>query len=62
MRTKAAPLARKASGLHADYHQATDDVAKIDFPALARRTQLVFRTAWALANRDARVAVDAAKP
>ncbi|MDB5267809.1 MAG: hypothetical protein JWP58_849 [Hymenobacter sp.] len=50
------------SGLHADYHQPTDDVDKIDFPVLARRTQLVFHTAWTLANREARIAVDAAKP
>ena len=56
------PVIYYTSGLHADYHKSTDDVGKIDFPALARRTQLVFHTAWALANRDARVAVDAAKP
>ncbi len=56
------PVIYYTSGLHADYHQSTDDVDKIDFPALARRTQLVFHTAWALANRDTRVALDAAKP
>ena len=56
------PVIYYTSGLHADYHKSTDDVDKIDFPALARRTQLVFYTAWALANREARVAVDAVKP
>jgi len=55
------PVIYYTSGLHADYHKSTDDVDKIDFPALARRTQLVFHTARALANRDARVVVDAAK-
>ncbi|MGY3087497.1 hypothetical protein ACVWYF_000523 [Hymenobacter sp. UYAg731] len=56
------PVIYYTSGLHADYHKSTDDVEKIDFPALARRTQLVFHTAWALANRDSRVAVDTGKP
>ena len=53
------PVIFYTSGLHADYHQPTDDVANIDFPALAQRSQLVFHTAWALANRDARPAPDA---
>jgi hypothetical protein len=55
------PVIFYTSGLHADYHQPTDDVDKIDFPAMARRDQLIFHTAWALANRDQRVAVDAKK-
>ncbi|MVN74998.1 M28 family peptidase [Hymenobacter sp. HMF4947] len=54
------PVIFYTSGLHADYHKATDDVEKIDFPAMARRDQLVFHTAWALANRDARPALSAA--
>jgi hypothetical protein len=53
------PVIFYASGFHADYHQATDDVAKIDFPAMARRDQFIFHTAWALANRDQRPVVDA---
>ena len=51
------PIIFYTSGLHPDYHKATDDVASIDFPAMVRRDQLVFHTAWALANRDARVAL-----
>ena len=47
------------SGFHRDYHRPTDDVAKIDFGAMTRRDQLIFRTAWALANRPARPALDA---
>jgi Zn-dependent M28 family amino/carboxypeptidase len=56
------PVIFYTSGLHPDYHQETDDVDKIDFPAMARRDQLVFHTAWALAQRDKRVVVDSAKP
>ncbi|RZK53783.1 MAG: M28 family peptidase, partial [Hymenobacter sp.] len=53
------PIIFYTSGLHKDYHQTTDDVDKIDFPAMARRDQLVFHTAWAVANRDQRLVVDA---
>lgn len=55
------PVIFYTSGEHADYHQPTDDVEKIDFPAMVRRDQLIFHTAWALANRAARVALDAPK-
>ncbi|GAB2716839.1 hypothetical protein GCM10011495_33400 [Hymenobacter frigidus] len=51
------PIIFYTSGLHPQYHQATDDVALINFPALARRGQHIFHTAWALASRDARVAL-----
>ncbi len=51
------PIIFYTSGLHPQYHKATDDVALIDFPAMARRDQLIFHTGWALANRDARVAL-----
>jgi hypothetical protein len=50
------------SGEHDDYHKATDDVEKIDFAAMVRRDQLIFHTAWALANRDQRIVVDSNKP
>ena len=46
------------NGVHADYHQATDEVSKIEFDALAKRTQLAFSIAWELANRDNRPVVD----
>ena len=51
------PIIFYTSGLHPQYHKATDDVALIDFPAMARRDNLIFHTAWALANRDSRVAL-----
>jgi hypothetical protein len=46
------------SGVHADYHEATDEVDKIEFDALTKRTQLAFSIAWELANRDDRPVVD----
>ena len=38
--------------LGADYHKPTDTVDKIQFEVMARRAQLVFHTAWVIANRD----------
>ncbi len=52
------PVAFYFDGIHADYHQPTDDVDKIDFPLLQKRAQLVFATAWELANRKDRIVVD----
>ncbi|MEO1074531.1 MAG: M28 family peptidase, partial [Bacteroidota bacterium] len=45
------------NGTHEDYHQVGDEPQKIDYPQLTRRTQLIFATAWQLANQDDRVAV-----
>lgn len=46
------------SGVHEDYHKATDDIEKILFPRVARVAQLVFATAWDVANREYRITVD----
>lgn len=46
------------TGVHADYHKATDEVAKIEFDALTKRTQLAFSIVWELANRENRPVVD----
>lgn len=46
------------SGVHEDYHQPGDDVEKIRFDLLERRTRLVFHTAWELANREDRIRID----
>lgn len=46
------------NGVHADYHKPTDEVEKIEFDALTKRTQLAFAIAWELANRDNRPVVD----
>lgn len=52
------PVAFFFDGIHADYHQPTDDPEKIDYPLLQKRAQLVFATAWELANRNDRILVD----
>ncbi|MBQ0769487.1 MAG: M28 family peptidase [Bizionia sp.] len=40
------------NGEHADYHKATDTPDKINYPLLQKRTQLIFATAWQLANQE----------
>ncbi|GAA4155845.1 M28 family metallopeptidase [Chryseobacterium ginsenosidimutans] len=52
------PVAFFFDGIHEDYHKPTDDVEKIDYNLLAKRAQLVFATAWELANRTERIVVD----
>ena len=56
------PVAFFFNGVHADYHQASDKIEKIQFDKMEARARLVFHTAWELANRDARIAVDSNKP
>lgn len=46
------------NGVHADYHRPTDSADKIEYDALAKRTQFAFVTAWELANRENRPVVD----
>ncbi len=46
------------NGVHKDYHQPGDEVSKIDFPMLAKRAQLVYYTAWELANGEHRPVVN----
>ena len=46
------------NGVHDDYHQHTDTVDKIEFPLMTKRAQLIFHTAWDLANRMNRTPVD----
>ncbi|MFY7758852.1 MAG: M28 family metallopeptidase [Flavobacterium stagni] len=50
------------SGVHADYHKATDEVDKIEFDLLTKRAQYAFTIAWEIANRDARLIVDKSDP
>ncbi len=40
---------------HEDYHQEGDTPDKINYPLLAKRTQLIFYTAWELANRSEKI-------
>ena len=49
---KGIPIVFFFTGLHKDYHWVTDEVSKIEFPKLARVTQLVYATAARVANLD----------
>lgn len=46
------------NGTHADYHQATDTVDKINFEKMVKIARLVFHNAWQLSNQDRRIVVD----
>ncbi|TMU56277.1 M28 family peptidase [Flagellimonas algicola] len=52
------PIIFYFNGTHADYHRPGDTPDKINYDLLENRTRLVFYTAWEVANRDKRVAVD----
>lgn len=55
---KGIPVIFYFCGVHADYHKETDEVEKIDFKKMQKITNLVFYTAWDIANRDDRIIVD----
>lgn len=46
------------SGVHADYHEPTDTPDKILYDKAEKIARLVFFTAWEIANRDTRPALD----
>ena len=52
------PIIFYFNGVHADYHKITDTPDKIEYDLLAKRAQLVFLTAWEVANRESRPVVD----
>lgn len=47
------------NGTHVDYHKTTDTVEKINFDKMEKIVQLIFHTAWEIANRKDRIKVDA---
>lgn len=49
------------NGTHPDYHQISDTPDKIQYDLLQNRAQLIFHTAWKLANREERIVVDKAE-
>ncbi len=55
---KGVPVIFYFSGVHEDYHEATDTVDKIEFGKMTTIARLVFHTAWELANRDEKIKVD----
>ena len=52
------PVAFFFTGLHADYHQVTDEAQYLDYPHYTRITQYLHDLVKALGDRDARVRVD----
>jgi len=50
--TRGVPIIFYTDGEHADYHKTSDTMEKINYALLARRAQLVFYTAWEMANMD----------
>ena len=52
------PIIFYFNGTHEDYHKPSDTPDKINYDLLAKRTQLVFYTAWEVANREERIIVD----
>ncbi len=55
---KGIPVIFYFSGVHEDYHEATDTVDKIEFEKMTTIAKLVFHTAWELANREDKIKVD----
>ncbi|MDT7833225.1 M28 family peptidase [Flavobacteriaceae bacterium S356] len=52
------PIIFYFNGTHDDYHRISDTPDKINYDLLENRARLVFHTAWEVANREERVAVD----
>lgn len=52
------PIIFYFNGTHADYHRPGDTPDKINYDLLAKRAQLIFHTAWEVANRPDKVVVD----
>jgi Zn-dependent M28 family amino/carboxypeptidase len=52
------PIIFYFNGTHQDYHKPSDTPDKINYEMLTKRTQLVFYTAWEVANREKRIALD----
>jgi Peptidase family M28 len=49
---KGVPIIFYFDGIHKDYHKPTDTPDKINYDLLVKRAQLVFYTAWEIANRN----------
>ncbi|MGD1947712.1 MAG: M28 family peptidase [Croceivirga sp.] len=52
------PIIFYFNGTHPDYHQPGDTADKINYDLLQKRSQLIFHTAWEVANREKTVSVD----
>ena len=52
------PIIFYFDGIHEDYHKPSDEIEKIEFDLLTKRTQCIFYTAWEIANRTERIVPD----
>lgn len=59
---KGIPIIFYMDGSHADYHQVTDSVEKINFESMEKVVKTIFATGWTLANRATRPVVDKPLP
>ncbi len=55
---KGVPIIFYMDGNHADYHQPSDSIEKIDFANMEKIARTIFATGWELANRPTRPNVD----
>jgi len=59
---KGVPIIFFMDGTHADYHQPSDSIEKINFDEMAKVAKTIMATGWTLANRPARPVVDKPLP
>ena len=59
---KGVPIIFYFSGVHADYHRVSDEIAAIDFGKMERVARTIYATAYALAELPTRPAVDRQLP
>jgi hypothetical protein len=59
---KGIPIIFYMDGSHADYHQPSDTIEKINFTEMEKVARTIFATGWELANRPVRPRVDKPLP
>lgn len=59
---KGVPIIFYMDGDHADYHQVTDSIEKINFESMEKVARTIMATGWELANRATRPKVDKPLP
>lgn len=59
---KGVPIIFYFDGIHKDYHRPSDTPDKINYDLLQKRAQLVFHTAWEMANRESMLKRDIPLP
>lgn len=52
------PVIFYTSGDHVDYHKVSDTLENIEYERIEKVSQLIFHTAWAVANAETRIVVD----